>query len=155
MKPIKYDNTSRILEVLSFTEVEKLLIKERIIPERAEIISTFLINLSLLITKTYLGTEYLKNENDYYGHFKWCFNNVNNKFLEQDINFYNNSEIFEYLYQFYLLSLYQNESYQEDYVINYWYNILDVSGKKYKIDFDTYVDIYSIFNIIFQKKINK
>lgn len=150
---VNQSKLTKLVEVLEKKEIEKILFNERVINERTEIISTFIYNLALNVTSTYLGKEYIKTNNDYIGHFRWCFSKTNSVFLLQEINFEKNNELFDYLYEYFLSSLYENDEYQEDYILSYWMDLFDLTQRKIKIDMDIYIDIYYLFNTIFIEKL--
>jgi hypothetical protein len=156
MKSNNIDNSSyykKLVEVLSIKEIENILHKERVIMERVELIYSFIIDLTKTINNTYLGKDYIKTDDDILGHYKWSFNNIGNKYLEQDIKFSENSEVYDYFYEYFLVSLYQNCDYHESYLINDWSSIFSLREKKLRIDLNRFIDIYKIFNQTFINKL--
>lgn len=146
-----YDKMSKSL---SNKEYHKLLVSNKIIKERVDVLRIFIINLSYNVVDTYLGVNYLKTEDDYYGHFTWCINKTINEFKEQDIDFSESFEIFDYFYEYFYVSLYSNQEYEESFIINHWFKLFDFEEKiKYQIDVDTIIDIYDMFNAIIIDKL--
>jgi len=139
-----------INDVLTELEVMKKLKSNNVLPERVELYRDFIVNLTNYIFDTYLGNEYISNDEDIEGHFKWCFYKVVSEFEDEEISFRENSE----LYQYFLLYFY-NQFYKFDNVssvnnyIKFWDQIFELKSgikSKSKKTFEVLIELYEIFD---------
>ena len=131
---------------------EQSLIKEfkhkNIIKERVELYKDFIISLTCKVHNTYFGHAYLKNENDFDGHFKWCFNKVVDEYKQEGFNFYTKGiykELCNYIYTA-IYYLDDNEIEDIECMIKWWESLFKYSGKKTQTDLEYFLELYEMFN---------
>ncbi|MFW5847587.1 MAG: hypothetical protein ACOCVF_01530 [bacterium] len=144
-------------DMLKEYELMKKMKSHNIIRERVELYKDFTINLINYIYDTYLGNEYINKEDDIRGHFDWCYNKVLDEFLEEEINFHENNDLYYYFYQYFYTQFYEidKEKPLENY-IEFWENIFNIQKKnKNKRVFDILLELYEIFDISINYKIKE
>lgn len=99
-------------DIVKEYEILKKFKSHNILNERLELYKDFSINLLYLIFETYFGMDYIKNEKQAKGHYKWCFRKVVEDFQEIEINFYDNTQLYEYFLEYYMKTLYSNADYK-------------------------------------------
>jgi hypothetical protein len=57
----------------------------------------------------YLDKESLKDIDDKYNHFNWCFKRTSNEFEKEGFNFSSNKKLIEYLFKYYKIHFYENQ----------------------------------------------
>jgi hypothetical protein len=66
--------------------------------------------LNKLIVDTYLGDEYIINENQKLEHYNWCFKTVIGNFKKEKIIFDNVNDLKDYFFFFYEFSFYEKNN---------------------------------------------
>jgi hypothetical protein len=116
--------------------------------ERLELFSDFTYSLNELIITTYMGDDITlgKEKNN---HFKWCWNKVISSFKEERIYFIEAIELYNYFYEFYKESFYDEEDKTNNNVSkieSFWGNLFDYSKPKTMSEYETLLELYKIFN---------
>lgn len=93
---------------------------------------------------TFFGPDYLKNDNDIEGHFKWCLNKTKNDLLLVNIKFEPTKELYNYLYNYYLVNFFDNKpSYYNDVtVFIYYFSFFKEKDEVILLDF---LSLYKMF----------
>ena len=121
--------------------------------DRIEIYLDFALTLLYYIDKYYLDRVTLSDDNDIRNHFKWCYNKVCDEFLEEDVDFTDNKELFDYYYSYYYHQLYtapETDDCSFKYFENFWKKIFKLNKQKNTSLLKILVEIY----IIYDKSIN-
>ena len=127
-----------------------------IIKDRIELYKDFTINLLFFIYKTYLGKEFIKNDTDIRGHFNWAYKKVLDEFEQEEISFYDNNDLYNYFYSYYLDQFYnRKEPYSLSFYENFWNNIFELKKNKNKKIFEILIEVYEIFDKSINIKENK
>jgi len=119
-----------------------------IVNERAELYLDFLSGLFDLITTTYLGDDIYDTE-DINKHFNWCWNKNIENFKKEKIYFLNNNELYDYFFVFYQESFYKEKDKTQPNInklLNFWENIFKINEYKSMSEFESFLDLYKIFN---------
>ena len=140
-------------EIKEYEMIKKFKVNN-IIMERVELYKDFTFNLLYKIHDTYLGTEYIKNEYDIRGHYTWCYRKVLKEFEEEGIYFYENEELYDYFYGYFLDQFYKKEPETISYYERFWENIFDIkSATKKRNIFEVLLEIYEVFDKTINKKL--
>jgi hypothetical protein len=140
-------------DILKEYEIVKEFKTHNILKERIEIYRDFTINLLYYIFDSYLGKEYINKEKDVVGHFNWCFTKVLEEFYDEDLDFFDNENIYEYFYNFYADQFYFTDAPKTlNYLINFWDDIYNCKKDKKKKYFDVLIEMYNTFNSSIEKK---
>jgi len=119
-----------------------------IVYERSELYSDFIQTLLDKIFTTYLGDEITDNK-DQILHFNWCWNKTIESFKKEDIIFEDNILAKNYFQNFMLDEFYHIDD-KNDIVINkikkVWIYIFDYTIIKVRLDVDTFVTLYKMFD---------
>ena len=116
---------------------------------RIETNKDFVINLINTIYDTYLGDEYIKTKNDIEGHFNWCYGKVLDNFFKEEIDFYENDDLYEYFFSYFHDQFYKVKrvrplsSYER-----FWINIFNYKKNE---DNEKIYEVLSKLNDIFDK----
>ena len=121
--------------------------------ERIETNKDFTINLLNTIYDTYLGSDYIKTKIDIEGHFNWCFGKVLENFFKEEIDYYENSELYNYFFsyfydQFYIVKRVRPLSSYE----RFWNNVFNYKKNE---DNSKIYEVLSELNTIFDKSYTK
>ena len=121
--------------------------------ERTETNKDFTINLLNTIYDTYLGSDYIKTKIDIEGHFNWCFGKVLENFFKEEIDYYENSELYNYFFsyfydQFYIVKRVRPLSSYE----RFWNNVFNYKKNE---DNSKIYEVLSELNTIFDKSYTK
>ena len=148
---MKHDKFGYIEDIHNDNSVKELEMMKKfksynIIRERVELYKDFTINLLNYIHNTYLGRDYINTEKQMREHFTWCYGKVLDEFYEEEISFYENNELFEYFYiyyldQFYLKDVVDTISHHE----RFWENVFDIRKNKNRKVFEVLLELYEIF----------
>lgn len=121
--------------------------KYMIIKDRIEIYNDFTDNLLSCIFDYYLGKDTLYLDSDINNYFMFCYNKICDEFLEEEIDFRNNTELIEYFYMYYYHQFFTSEEAKEEQQIKkFWKSIFDVDRLKNKSSLKVLVEIYVIFD---------
>ena len=66
--------------------------------------------LNRKVVNTFLGDDVINSEEDVKNHFKWCFNDVVEKFSQEGIYFLDTKILKEYFYNFYIEIFYNSSN---------------------------------------------
>lgn len=149
-----YQLIQYVSENLKSHEIVKEYKNNNINKYRLQTYRDFIINLCYYIGDTYLGQEVIKTNKNKRDHFRWAFNKVSNEFKEEGLDFSNNSELFDYFFEYFNATLYENDMYDIQFLIEYWEETLEYSFDKTKSDLEGMVEVYVIFDKILNNKLN-
>lgn len=148
----KLSNTYNFLAYMSMPLSEEeifLLYKaNNVVYERVQLYSDFLETLCTLIVKTYLGEDYIV-DNQEKNHFDWCLNKVVSDFNKENIHF-KMSKNFKELCFDYVKDIFYDEEDKElygDKMIKFWVHTFKYDGVKTKSDLDAFIQMYKILEI--------
>lgn len=142
-----------ITENLKSHEIVKEYKNNNINKVRLETYKDFTINLCNYIGDTFLGYEYIKTRKNKRDHFKWAYDKVCEDFIEEDINFKNNYELFDYFFEYFLATFYDNDIEDVEFLIDYWEETLEYSYDKTRADIEGMIEVYKIFDISIEDKL--
>jgi hypothetical protein len=115
--------------------------------ERMEMLSDLTYSLNELILTTYLGDQFM-NDEDRIKHFNWCWESVVSSFKKEGIYFLDCDELKKYFKSFYDESFYNED--KENQFINqigkFWDELLDYGSVKTMSEYESFLEIYKIFN---------
>jgi hypothetical protein len=128
---------------------------ENIIKERLDLYNDFIKYLTRVLYDSYLGYDYINKKEDILSHYKWGFKKTCTDFNKFTINFYE-QPLFDYLFIYFSNTLY-NKKINNDKLLNeyfklsneYWTSIMTYNGTKNRLELDTMIDCYTMFNSIF------
>ena len=126
--------------------------KNKIVEIRSELFQDFSINLLHKIYDYYLDSKTLSDSSDMYNHYNWCYTEVCNKFIMEDIDFKNNLELKSYFYSFYTHQVYKSVECTDKSSIDilklhkFWRGIFSYKTQKVKNDMTIFIELYGIFN---------
>jgi len=143
-----------ITENLKSHEIVKEYKNNNINKIRLETYRDFIISLCNNIGDTFLGHEYIKTRKNKRDHFKWAFNKVCDDFIEEGLNFKDNYELFDYFFEYFLATFYDNDIDDIDFLIDYWEETLEYSLDKTRSDIEGMIEVYKIFDISINNKLN-
>lgn len=143
-----YNNDEPVKEY----EIHMKFIKNNIIKEKIELFEDFSLSLLYYVESTYLGSEYIKNEYDIRGHFNWCYGRVLEIFLEENISFYNNDDLYNYFFSFYKKNFYDLAKIKTlNQYKKYWKDMFSLENiKKSRKQFETLIEVYKKFDLSLQ-----
>jgi len=128
-------------------EIVRKFKSHNVIKERVELYKDFTINLLHYIYDSYLGSEFIKSEQDQRGHFTWAYGKVLEEFEDEGIDFYNNDDLFEYFYVYFKDQFYDMKKIEDfTYYHKFWLDIFDLSKNKQRKKFEVLLQIYEIFD---------
>lgn len=141
---------------ISLTNLNKLNIRHNIDSNYVELYHDFVISLTYIINETYLGDDFIKNENDIKSHFKWCWlKNINN-FKKEKIYIKESGAhyqyYFDYFYQIYYISEKSDHLIKE--IVEFWGLIFTLNKTKTMSQYDIFLEIYQIFNKYFTNRLD-
>lgn len=109
--------------------------------------------LNKLIADTYLGDEYIINDNQKLEHYNWCFKTVIENFKKEKIIFDNINDLKDYFFFFYDELFYKDK----DKNIEKIDNLPELSFKFYRLksrsDMDIMIELYRLFEKSLNEKI--
>ena len=122
-------------------------IKYKLVRDRVEIYRDFTINLINYVFEYYLDKETLKLDQDIRNHFKFCFNKVCEEYLEEGMDFKENVELRDYLYQYFYHQFYKSEQDEKiDYYMKFWDDVFAVDVQRNNNVLRLLVEIYLLFD---------
>jgi hypothetical protein len=144
---------NNITECLKTHEIVREYKVNNINKNRLDLYKDFIINLCYYVVDTYFGDEYIKTNKQKKEHFTWCFDKICNDFMEEDINFKSNIELYDYFFEYFKATMYDNDVFELEFFIDYWEQTLEYSFEKTKSDLDGLIEIYKIFDKSINQKI--
>ncbi len=113
-----------------------------IVQEKSELFFHFIKSLYILVDKTYLGSDVIKNEESK-NHFLWCWNKVINDLEKENIRFDKEGTHFEYFWNFFLESFYNSDNTLViDKVDKFFSTLFVINDPKTKSELDIYTELY-------------
>ena len=115
--------------------------------EKCGLYYDFLDSFFLLIYETYLGNDFIHEEQER-GHFNWCLNKVVDNFRSEGIIFNVTDEFKEISFSFVRDMFYRQKDtdINGDKMIRYWNHIFKYEGVKSKSDIDDFLKMYKILD---------
>lgn len=144
---------NNITEQLKTHEIVREYKSNNLNRHRVELYRDFIINLCYSLTETYLGEEYIQTNKQKKEHFKWSFNKVCDSFIEEGFNFKTNKELHDYFFEYFKNTMYDNDVFELEFLIDYWDDTFEMSYDKTKSDLEGLIEIYKIFNKSVENKI--
>lgn len=150
---IESEEHFNIDERINEYEMNKKLKERNIIRERVQIFRDFVNTLSFYIYETYLGRNYIKTQDDELGHFTWVFRKTCDVFAEEDMNFYDNNDIFDIYYQYFRSEFYENDDKRSlEKMYEHWNHFFDLERKPKSSEMESLIKLYKSFNVSFSSK---
>jgi len=113
--------------------------------EKIELFHDFLISLHDLIDSSYLGPNFIQDENEKI-HFSWCWDKTINNFAKERIFFKERGTHYDYFWVFFIESFYITNVKGNETKINNYFNILfNLNNIKTRSELDVLLEIYKIF----------
>ena len=113
-----------------------------IVQEKSELFFYFIKSLYILVDKTYLGSDVIKDEESK-NHFLWCWNRVISNLEKENIKFDKEGTHFEYFWNFFLESFYSNDNTLViDRVDKFFSTLFVINDPKTKSELDIYTELY-------------
>ena len=113
-----------------------------IVQEKSELFFHFIKSLYILVDKTYLGSDVIKDEESK-NHFLWCWNRVISNLEKENIKFDKEGTHFEYFWNFFLESFYSNDNTLViDRVDKFFSTLFVINDPKTKSELDIYTELY-------------
>jgi len=113
-----------------------------IVQEKSELFFYFIKSLYLLVDKTYLGSDVIKDEESK-NHFNWCWTKVINNLEKEGIKFNIQGEHLDYFWNFFLESFYNNDNTLViDKVDKFFSTLFVINDPKTKSELDIYTELY-------------
>lgn len=113
-----------------------------IIQEKSELFFYFIKSLYLLVDKTYLGPDIIRDVESK-NHFKWCWSKVVSNLEKEGIRFNESGEHFDYFLNFFLESFYSYDSTLViDKVDKFFSTLFVIEDRKTKSELDIYTELY-------------
>lgn len=144
-----------ITERLKTHEIVREYKSNNINKNRVDLYKDFIVNLCYALVDTYLGEEYINTNKQKKEHFTWCFNKICNSFLDEGFDFSENKELYDYFFEYFKSTMYDNDFFELDFLLDYWEDTLELSYDKTKSDLDGLIEIYKIFNKTIESKLIK
>lgn len=148
-----YQLIQHVSENLKSHEIVKEYKNNNINKIRLQTYRDFIINLCHYIGDTYLGQDIIRTNKNKRDHFRWSFKKVCDEFKEEGLDFSNSEELFEYFFEYFNATLYENEMYEIDFLIDYWEETLEYSFDKTRSDLEGMIEIYVIFDKVLNNKL--
>ena len=113
-----------------------------IVQEKSELFFYFIKSLYLLVDKTYLGSDVIKDEESK-NHFKWCWERVLSNLQKEGIRFNSEGDHFDYFWNFFMESFYTNDNTLViDKVDKFFSTLFVIGDRKTKSELDIYTELY-------------
>jgi hypothetical protein len=117
--------------------------------ERCQLFSDFTQSLISKVIDTYMGDTYTTPVQRI-EHFKWCWDENIQDFMNENIELKHSMELFHYFQQFMVDSFYASTDKDEMDVVKHkltklWKYILGYTTNKTRSDVDTFLEVYKIF----------
>ena len=141
---------------ISLNDLNKLNIKQNIDSNCVELYHDFTISLTYIIDETYLGSDYIKDDNDIKSHFKWCWlKNIDN-FKKEKIYIKESGAHYQYYFDYFYQIYYQSEKTDNllKEIIEFWGLIFTLNKPKTMSQYDIFIEIYQIFNKYFTNRLD-
>jgi len=142
-----------ITEPLKTHEIVREYKSNSINKNRLDLYRDFIVNLCYSLVETYLGEEYIKTNKQKKEHFKWSFNKICKDFSEEGFDFNTNKELYDYFFEYFRTTMYENDFFEIDFLLDYWEDTLELSYDKTKTDLEGMIEIYKIFDKTVENKL--
>jgi hypothetical protein len=131
-----------IVEPIPKSDLEIWFKANNIIPEKSELFFYFIKSLYILVEKTYLGSDVIKDDESK-NHFLWCWNKVIGDLEKENIKFNVEGDHFDYFWNFFLESFYSSDNRLIiDKVDTFFTTLFIITDRKTKSELDIYTELY-------------
>jgi len=137
-----------VTEQVTMEEMDLWLRAHNISAEKSGLFFDFICSLYLLIQDTFLGEDAIVTLEDKKGHFTWCWEKNIDNFYQENIHFKMKGEHYEYFWNFYSESFYNNPK-DKDVILkiqDFFGKLLILHLPKTKSELDIFGEIYIILN---------
>lgn len=136
-----------VVKPIDPTEMDLWVKSNNICIEKTQLFFDYLCSLYNIMTDTYLGADAISTEKDIKGHFSWCWEKNIENFKKENINFKNDGEHKEYLWNFFEDSFYKNEGDKNLEKIDFYLNkLFKLYLQKTKSELDILKDLYTLLD---------
>jgi len=150
-----YEFVSYMIDPLTYEQMTLLYKANDIKYEKCNLYYDIIKTLNKLVVDTYLGDDFIKNENEKLEHYNWCFNKVVDNLKKEKIIFDNTNDIKDYFFFFYDELFYKDKEKN----INKIDNLPELSFNYYRLksrsDIDIMVELYKMFEKSLNEKLKK
>jgi hypothetical protein len=148
-----HEFVSYMIDPLTYEQMNLLYKANDIKYEKCNLYYDIIKSLNKLVVDTYLGDEYIRNENEKIEHFNWCFNKVLDNLKKEKIIFDNTNDIKDYFFFFYDELFYKDKEKNTDKIDN----LPELSFSYYRLksrsDIDIMVELYKMFEKSLNEKL--
>lgn len=126
----------------------------KVVFERVELYSDFVVSLCYLIHDTYLGDDVIITHDNQKNHFNWCWNKNIDNFKKENAFITHMGEHYYYYFNYFYDIFYVNVDKKESLfnkMIEFWYNTFSLIKNKTKSEYDLFIEIYKIMDKYFIK----
>jgi len=135
-----------IVQPLTFEQMNLLYKANDIKYDRCGLYYDFIKSLNKLITKTYLGAEYINSDRETKEHYLWCFNKVIQNFKKENIIFDNLEKLKAYFLYFYEELFYKDPNRSLEKLDMLGDQSFNFGRLKSKSDIDIMIELYKMFD---------
>lgn len=115
--------------------------------EKTDLFSDYILSLYDLVSDTYLGSDVIKYDKEKTEHFDWCWNKTLNNFQKENITFNNKGEHYDYFWEFFYESFYNNKNQEEvEHIVDFFTSLFQLHITKTKSELDMLTEIYNILD---------
>jgi len=132
-------------------------LKFLVIADRLDLYKDFTINLLYCVHDYYLDKQSLGNPDDMRNHFNWCFNKISVEFEKENFNFTSNTNLRDYLFQYYKFHFYDNNVVRTKEDINIklyaemWNDVFNINKRDEDL-IKIMLELYSLFDVTISEK---
>ena len=132
-------------------------LKFLVIADRLELYKDFTINLLYCVHDFYLDKQSFNNPDDMRNHFNWCYNRISAEFEKENFNFGANTNLCDYLFQYYKFHFYENSiiKSKEDITIDLyaemWNDVFNINKRDEDL-IKIMLELYSLFDVTIADK---
>jgi len=146
MGKVTADLFKYLTTTINITQKEVMFRSNNIIPQYVNIFHDFSIILLHTIHETYLGDDVIENDEEIYGHYKWCFNKTVEIFQVENFDFKNNTVLFDYLYLFFYDTYYHTTDVRElRHYKSFFDDLFNLNKDMTMAEVEMLIDYYSMF----------
>ena len=116
--------------------------------ELSTVFFDFINSLYVLVNKTYLGEDVIKNLEDQQNHFNWCWEKVISNFEKESIYFNRKGNHYDYFWTFFYDTFYKEPSpIIIKKVEDFFKDLFTPASRKTKSELDIYTEMYKMLEI--------
>lgn len=120
--------------------------------ERIDIYRDFTLLLTKIVYDYYLDPESLSTDDDIFNHFNFCYQKACDKYLKEDINFKNNTNLKSYFYGYFYNQFYKIKINDFKYYEKFWITIFNEKTKS-KSSMAILIELYNFFDLTLNNKL--